>query len=76
MIQDTFTNLIPRYLIPKMKFPPPKRRNVNKDYCLQRITKLQDKVKDIEDRIACKSKRRDTASKMRNCDELTEQMSN
>lgn len=57
----------------------PKRRKINQEYRLQRIAELQDKIKDLDERIEFKRKRRDAASNMRSykeCDELTEQMSN
>ena len=59
--------------------PTPKRRKINQEYCLERIAELQDKIKDLNERIEFKNKRRDAASNVRNykeCDELTEQMSN
>ena len=43
------------------------------------MAELQDKIKDLNERIEFKCKRRDAASNVRNykeCDELTEQMSN
>ena len=58
--------------------PPPKRRKISKEYRLQRISELQDKIKDLENRIGYKIKRREAASNNRlynDCDELTEQIS-
>ena len=59
--------------------PTPKRRKINQEYRLERIAELQDKIKDLNERIEFKNKRRDAASNVRNykeCDELTEKMSN
>ena len=59
--------------------PAPKRKKISQDYRLERIAELQDKIKDMNERIEFKNKRRDAASNVMNykeCDELTEQMSN
>ena len=59
--------------------PAPKRKKISQDYRLERIAELQDKIKDMNERIEFKNKRRDAASNVRNykeCDEFTEQMSN
>ena len=53
--------------------PTPKRRKINQEYRLERIAELQDKIKDLNERIEFKNKRRDAASNVRNykeCDEL------
>ena len=61
------------------EFPTPKRKKITQEYRVARIAELQDKIKDLNERIEYKCKRRDAASNVRNykeCDELTEQMSN
>ena len=58
--------------------PTPKRRKITQDYRLERMSELQDKIKDLNERIEFKNKQRDAASNVRNykeCDELTKQMS-
>lgn len=52
--------------------PEPKRKKVNQDY------ELQDKIKDLNDQIGFKEKRREAANNVRNYkdyEKLTEQMS-
>lgn len=56
----------------------PKRKKITEEFRLSRIDELQDKVKDLNDQIAYKEKRREAASNIHNykdCDVLTEQMS-
>ena len=57
---------------------PPKRKNITEKYRLSRIAELQERIKDITDRLGYKEKRRESASIVRNykeCDQITEQMS-
>ncbi|XP_065914938.1 uncharacterized protein [Dysidea avara] len=81
MIQDTSTKKgksCSKILNSEDESPPPKRKKISKEYRLQRISELQDKIKDLEDRIGYKIKRREAASNNRlykDCDELTEQIS-
>ncbi len=56
----------------------PKRRKTNALFRLNRIAELDDRIKDLNDQIGFKEKRRECASNMKNykeCDYLTEQMS-
>ena len=58
--------------------PPKKRPKTVESFRLQRISQLQEDVKDINDRLQMKEKRRDQASNSRNyklCDEIMEEMS-
>ena len=57
---------------------PPKRKKITEEYRLSRIAELQERIKDITDRLGYKEKRRESASMVRNykeCDQITEQMS-
>ena len=55
-----------------------RRIRINQDYRENRISELEDKIRDISDRIGFKLKRRECASNMNNykeCDNLTAQIS-
>ena len=57
---------------------PPKRRKISQEFRLKRISELQERVKDLNDQIRSKEKRREAASNIRNykeCDLLTERIS-
>ena len=54
-----------------------KRKKINKNFRLQRMSELQVRIKDLSDQIGFKEKRRDQASAVHNykqCDELSEQI--
>ena len=56
----------------------PKRVKTSEAFRINRISALEDDIKDLNDRLTFKEKRRDQASSVRNykaCDELTEEMS-
>ena len=44
----------------------PKRRKISKEYCINRIGELEERVKDLTEQIGCKEKRRECASNMKN----------
>ena len=56
----------------------PKRRKISKDYCINGIGKLEEKVKDLTKQIGFKENQQECASSMKyykDCDKLTEQLS-
>lgn len=58
--------------------PTPKRPKTEESYRLRRISQLQDDIKDLNDHLQFKEKRREQATNSRNyklCDDVTEEMS-